>query len=194
MHGNKLSFSLLGEEKPKKKKNTKNKNNAKEIICTICGIGFDKFTKFDIHNWEIHQKTPSCDLCGKSYKNRRDIWIHKKRSHEVKKEKDPRVKANVKLEGYSRDEVDAMNEAAKKIFKENNEAAGGKRFGESNEPEMDDTIEETKIKTDHENGDLEEYLTVVPGNMIRVIPQGTVDNNLGPDRLVGPNKIPNKAW
>ncbi len=87
----------------------------------------------------------------------------------MKKEKDPRVKANVKLEGYTREEVDAMNEAAKKIFKENNEAAAGRKYNESNDDEMDDndahddeTIE-TKIKTDHEAGDLEEYLTVVPG-------------------------------
>ena len=82
------------------------------------------------------------------------------------------MKANVKLEGYTREEVDAMNEAAKKIFKENNEAAAGKRFNESNDDEMDDndahdeTIEEAKIKTDHEAGDLEEYLTVVPGKKI----------------------------
>ncbi len=35
------------------------------------------------------------------------------------------------------------------------------------------------------------FLTIVPSfyETLRVIPQGTVDNNLGPDRLVGPKAL-----
>ncbi len=52
------------------------KNLAKK--CIVCKVEFTSFKDYDNHNWEIHQKTPFCDLCGKSFKYRRGVIEHQR--------------------------------------------------------------------------------------------------------------------
>ena len=46
--------------------------------CFICKIKFNTFKDYDEHNWEVHQKKPSCDLCGNSYRYRTGVLEHQR--------------------------------------------------------------------------------------------------------------------
>ena len=50
----------------------------KMLSCNICQIQFVSYATFDDHNLEIHQLQPSCDVCGKFFKLRRNMLKHKK--------------------------------------------------------------------------------------------------------------------
>ena len=64
------------------------KGNKREIPCNICGTFFFTYKDFDDHNWEVHQMTPQCNGCGKSFKNRRVISAHKPKCNGRKKGKE----------------------------------------------------------------------------------------------------------
>ena len=56
----------------------------KILSCNICQIQFVSYATFDDHNLEIHQLQPSCDVCGKFFKLRRNMLKHKKLHFQVR--------------------------------------------------------------------------------------------------------------
>ena len=75
---NECKFEYIDEDHVDNEQNTDSlyKNLAKK--CIICKVEFNSFKDYDQHNWEIHQKRPFCDLCGKSFKYRRGVIEHQK--------------------------------------------------------------------------------------------------------------------
>ena len=55
-----------------------------QLYCKICHTGYENFETFDKHNLEVHQIQPSCDICGKVFKQRSELWNHKQEHKQEK--------------------------------------------------------------------------------------------------------------
>jgi len=66
------------DESTRKKERNIDRANKKTLICNICQLEFESYTTFDMHNWGFHQTRPSCDICGKVFKNSSRMKTHRK--------------------------------------------------------------------------------------------------------------------
>ena len=55
-----------------------------QLYCKICHTGYENFETFDKHNLKVHQIQPSCDICGKVFKQRSELWNHKQEHKQEK--------------------------------------------------------------------------------------------------------------
>ncbi len=94
----KESRKLYDNSKYKSKK--KSSSSKKTLHCISCEMAFLKYTEFDQHNWETHQIKPTCDVCGRTFKNRGDMGRHKQSHDEGKIKQITCEKCNINFDTY----------------------------------------------------------------------------------------------